>query len=667
MTKNIIQTLNTDDGGKCTFTVPVGSDQKSSDFSAGFEGTNSYLLSSSEVINIVVGKSNKIALSLSASNTGSGLVTGSDAEFTVTVSSSDSRCNGLSIQLSGPYAGDSTQTMSEGSCSFSISVPAANVNAGTYTYTASIVNSNVFKGSATTEVTVTTTVTQTELVLSASNTGSGLVTGSDAEFTVTVSSSDSRCNGLSIQLSGPYAGDSTQTMSEGSCSFSISVPAANVNAGTYTYTASIVNSSTYKGSATTSITVTSPTQQSVNCSISSNKTSARYGETITLTATVTDSNSNLLSGINVNFYQNNLLVGNSTTTSTGKASISVTVTAQYGGNFYFQATTVATTSYKSNTSNNLLITVYVVSTNLVLTSSASSVSIGGDDVTFTATLTEDSGTPISNQSVEIYQGSSKLSTVTTNSNGQGSFTQQNTATTPGSWNYYALFNATKGYATKKSDEISVSVYQQNSSLTMVANSNSFEIHSGQSLVISGKLTSNGAALSGQQIILYQGSVSRGTTTTDSSGNYVFTIPITATTNGSWSFYTTYAGNTNITGTSSSSVTVSTYDAYVTSFTNIPSSLSKGDILNPRLLNYQGLGIPGAYVAITLTNQSTNQSKTYSGNTDTNGEVYGLSGNFAGLQMNLTDSMTIILNVSYAGDSTHNNCTVTKNITYTGGS
>jgi hypothetical protein len=37
-----------------------------------------------------------------------------------------------------------------------------------------------------------------------------------------------------------------------------------------------------------------------------------------------------------------------------------------------------------------------------------------------------------------------------------------------------------------------------------------------------------------------------------------------------------------------------------------------------------------------------------------------------LQMNLTDSMTIILNVNYAGDSNHNSCTVTKNITYTGG-
>ncbi|WP_413824117.1 hypothetical protein [Methanobrevibacter sp. UBA337] len=467
MTKNIIQTLNTDDGGKCTFTVPVGSEQKSSDFSAGFEGNKSYLLSSSEVINIIVGKEE--------------------------------------------------------------------------------------------------------------------------------------------------------------------------------------------------------TQQSVTCTISSDKTSVVYGDTVTLSATVNDASGNPLSGISVNFYQNNTLVGNSVTTSTGKASITLNVTATGGGKFYYQATTVATTDYKSNTSSNILITANMVGTSLTISSSATSVSIGGDNITFTVTLKNSSGNPISNQSVEIYQGSSLLATVTTNTNGQGSYTQQNTATSTGSWDYYALFNAANGYADSKSTSVNVSVYKQNSSLTMVANSNSFEIHSGQSLVISGKLTSDSTALSGQQIILHQGSVSRGTTTTDSSGNYVFTIPITATTNGSWSFYTTYAGNTNITGTSSSSVTVSTYDAYVTSFTNIPSSLSKGDILNPRLLNYQGLGMPGAYVAMTLTNQSTNQSKTYSANTDNNGEVYGLSGNFAGLQMNLTDSMTIILNVSYAGDSTHNNCTVTKNITYTGGS
>lgn len=400
--------------------------------------------------------------------------------------------------------------------------------------------------------------------------------------------------------------------------------------------------------------------------LTSNKSNVVTGDIVNLKATITDSSNNPISGINVNFYNiidMNNPVGNATTTSSGEASVNLTVTATSAGSWNYVAVTVPSTGYNSVTSQNVPISANTTETVLTLYSNATSVNYGGS-ITFTVTLQDSNGNVLPNQSVILYQGSGQITTLTTDVTGQKSYTVSNITS---SASYSAVFTGKNLYGASNSDSITINVGSNTTALSITSNGTNFDIHGSESLIISGSLTSNGNGISGAQVVLYQAGNTRDVTQTSINGDYSFTVPITATTNGSWSFKVKYSGESGYSGSESGTVNVSAYDSYATSFSNVPSSLASGDVINPKLLDYLGNPVAGESVSLKLTRKSTSESQTWSGTTDTNGELYGLNGAWAGLKVSFTFTDTLILNLTYSGKSNkYNSCGVNKEIPYSGG-
>ncbi len=174
------------------------------------------------------------------------------------------------------------------------------------------------------------------LPISVSSNASGLVEGSAASFTVTAYSSNSAANGKTIYLEGPYA-NSTRTMSGGSCSWSISVPASEVNSGSFTYTASVYGYDNYTGSGSTSVSVSSLVNPNLSLSVTSQ--AVYIGQAVSYTASVPSASGTLT------ILQNNytaksgtvngggsISTGTSSATSDYLGSNSITATFHYNNN-----------------------------------------------------------------------------------------------------------------------------------------------------------------------------------------------------------------------------------------------------------------------------------------------------------------------------------------------
>ncbi len=174
------------------------------------------------------------------------------------------------------------------------------------------------------------------LPISVSSNASGLVEGSAASFTVFAYSSNSAANGKTIYLDGPYAG-STRTMSNGSCSWGISVPASEVNSGSFNYTASVSGYDNYTGSGSTSVSVSSLPDPNLGLSVTSQ--AVYIGQSVYYTASVPSASGTLT------ILQNNyaaktgkvsgggsISTGSSSATSDYIGSNSISATFQYNNN-----------------------------------------------------------------------------------------------------------------------------------------------------------------------------------------------------------------------------------------------------------------------------------------------------------------------------------------------
>ncbi len=273
--------------------------------------------------------------------------------------------------------------------------------------------------------------------------------------------------------------------------------------------------------------------------VTSSASSSVFDQAITLTATVTGTTpgANIPTG-SVTFYDGSAILGTSTLNSTGTATWTTsalavgshTITAAYGGDGNFAAST-----------GNLKQTVSQASTTTLLTSSTGS-SVFGQSVTFTATvITNASGSGIPTGTVTFLDGNTLLGTGTLGSNGQATFSTSKFGagnhTITVSYGGSANFAASTGNLTQ-----TVSQASTTTSLTSSTGSSVF----GQSVTFTANVSPNasGSGIPTGTVTFLDGSITLGTVALDTTGKATFS---TAALNlGGHAISVIYSGDANFT-------------------------------------------------------------------------------------------------------------------------
>ena len=347
--------------------------------------------------------------------------------------------------------------------------------------------------------------------------------------------------------------------------------------------------------------------------IASSSSSVLVGSTVTLSGTLVDNESTGMVGKSVKIYQGNTLLTTLTTTSGG--AFTYTTSALSVGSYSFKAVFDGDSSYYgSQASVSVTVTSLIVPT-ISLSASSSIISVG-DTPSLTGSLL-DNGTGITGASVKIYQGTSLLDTVTTDSNGAFSYTGSAT-TSSGSLTYKAVFDGDSSYASVTSSDVIVTVSKVNTSLDIDV---PLSLVYSDAFNITGTLTdaSNNAIGSATVKLKVDGSVV-DTGTTNSSGVVQFTrTPVTM---GNHTFTLTYEGTAKYNSVDSQTVSRTigkeTSVITVTSPSNNSSWYSDGSVtVTGTLLTDDGESMASKSVVVsesgtTITTFTTDSNGAFSG-------------------------------------------------------
>lgn len=351
-----------------------------------------------------------------------------------------------------------------------------------------------------------------------------------------------------VQISIPdlNIGNTVTTNSKGIAQFTYTPS----KSGNYPITAHIIRSNTYKeGTTTTSITVARNTTRLV---LTGDKTTTTIDSPITLTAVLTDKQANVVDGQVVIFSDENDEIGRATTTN-GIAHL--TYTPSQAGTKTFTAKTEQNDTYTNSTSNQITLQSTKITTSLAVTPTQATTP-PGTSTEITVTLKDTANNPLPSQSVDIYNGTTKLSTVTTATDGTAKYNY--TSSTVGTATISAKYETTTKYEGTTSNNTTITIAKINTAITLSASTTSPTVNT--STTLTAKLTtSTGTPISGQNITFYNGTTSIGTGTTNTSGQVA--ISYTPTSAGS---YTISAKNTSTaTYVQSTSNTVTLTAIYLT--------------------------------------------------------------------------------------------------------
>lgn len=744
-------TYNTDDNGKYVLDLPVSATSGTFTLQARYTGDNNHNFSNSQYITVTVtGTTNKTNPNILLEVNDTTVQNGDTITLTATVKNTNNApINGLEIHFyqSSNEVGYSS-TNSEGKASINLKVTAT--QAGSWNYTASNITTGEYNVVTSNNIPVTANMIPTTLTLTTDK-NKVLVGGENINFTVTLlDENNTPLNNKNIILyqgssklttittnnegkatfqqennttttgiwdyyaifedNVPYAGSksniitveaiqkntnleftttstsvpigSTVTIDatlkdednnplanqqvdfyqagnkiftlitgvDGKCSKTLTVSATQ--SGSWVFQAKYNGLNAYKPCESTSITISAVTI-STNISLESSTTTIYKGNSLTLTARLKDSNGNNVNGTII-FYQTGNSVTNTVgtvSTTNGVATLTLPVTAGTG-TFTFQAKYAGNTPFNASESNNVSVNVKSNTTSLTLTTSSYSVEIG-DSVTLKATLKNSDGNNI-NGAIQFYQAGNLLQTVNT-TNGVATLTLPVTATTSGSWTFQAKYNGSNDYSSCNSNSFNISAVQVGTSLSISASSNNVPIGGNVTFYATLK-DSHGNNLSNQTINLYQNNGFNRSTTTGTNGVATFTLPVSASTAGSWSFYVNFPGTSKYISSSSGSITVSAYDPKITSLSGAPTYIVKGGNYYIYLRDYAGNPIAGRHISLTITRVKTGTSQSFSITTDTTGQAsQTLNYSLIGEQLKCE--------ASFSGESSYNSCSNTTTANY----
>ncbi len=199
--------------------------------------------------------------------------------------------------------------------------------------------------------------------------------------------------------------------------------------------------------------------------LSSSPNPSLIGQSVHLSATVTQGSSGFIPTGSVSFYNGSTLLGTGTLNSGGSATIA---DPSFGTAGTYSLTAVYnpdTSAFTTSTSSVVSQVVYSSTTRTVL-SSTPNPSFAGQHVHLSATITNTAGTSVPTGTVSFYNGSTLISTGTVNSSGVATIADPQ-FNTVGTYDLKAVYNPnTTVYLTSNSDVVTQTVYTYATTTTM---------------------------------------------------------------------------------------------------------------------------------------------------------------------------------------------------------
>ena len=340
-------------------------------------------------------------------------VYGQSVTFTATVAAvspgSGTPAGTVTFTIDGSRPGGTVALDSAGMATFTTS----SLSASTHSITATYSGDSDYSGS--TSTVLTQTISQSSTSVSLFSSANPSVYGQSVMLTATVTAV-SPGSGTPIGVVTFYNGGSvigSSTLSDtGVATFSIS----SLSVDTHQITAVYAGNVNYGGSTSSQLPQVVG-QSSTNVQLSSSANPSGYGQSITFTATVASVSPG--SGIptgEVVFYDGSTQLGTGTL-SGGVATFSASSLS--AGTHQITAVYSSDANYGGSTSSQFSQAIGQSPTNLHLSSSVNP-SVHGQSITFTATVTGNSGTPTG--TVIFYNGSIPLGTGTLNASGVATYT-----------------------------------------------------------------------------------------------------------------------------------------------------------------------------------------------------------------------------------------------------
>jgi hypothetical protein len=555
-------TVTTDGNGNATFTAsglaPAPADQgylsatatnqttnNTSEFSKDRELAVATLTSSASPS--VFGQPVSFTANLSAF-AGSGTPTGS-VDFVDTTTNTDLG----SVTLSGGTATLTTSALAVGTHV----IQAVYGGDGTFLSTSATLTQTVNQDATTTALssspnpsTYSQGVTLTATV-SANAPGSGTPTGS-VDFVDTTTNTDLG----SVALSG------------GAATLNVSTLAAGSHAITATYS----GDSNFLSSASPTDTQTVHSAATTTSAVSLSSSAAVYGQPVTLTATVTNTQTSAPPAGNVTFYDGATVLGTVSVDGSGSAALTVSTLAVGKHSLTASFSDPAGNFAASGSPKAASLIVSKANTTTALTATTNS-PVFGQSVTFTATVTPvapSGATPMG--SVTFKDGSTVLKTVTL-SGGSASFTTSKLAV--GNHSITVAYNGNADFLTSSSTANSVTVSPDGTTASVIVTAPASTPVFGQSVTLKATVTASapGSGTPTGTVTFYDGTVALGTATLS---NGVASLKTTALSVGANSITVSYSGDSNFLSSTSGSLALTVNpDSSTTKLTSSSSSATVG--------------------------------------------------------------------------------------------
>jgi hypothetical protein len=501
-----------------------------------------------------------------ASGSAETIFTISPAAPTLTVSDGDTYngnpfpANATAVGIDGttPVPGSFTFAYYVGTSASGTPSATAPTNAGTYTVVATFTSNDPNYASGTAQTIFTISPAAPTLTVSDGGTYNGNPFPANA-------------TAVGIDGTTPVPGSFTFAYYVGSSASGTPSATAPTNAGTYTVLASFTSgdSNYSNGTAQTTFTISPAATTTSNVSLSSS--TAVYGQPVTVTATVSNTQTAVTPSGTVGFYDGSTELVAVPVEAGGIATLTFyslslgkhTITASFSdpaGNFTASSSLSAAS-----------LTIGKASTTTTLTDTTST-PVYGQSVTFTATVAPDApSTATPTGTVTFKDGSTVLATVSL-SGGSALFTTSKLAL--GSKHAItAYYNGTSNFGTSQNspaDPVSVS---QDGANAVVTSSVPKPVY-GQSVTLTAKVTASapGSGTPTGTVTFYDGTTSLGTATLS---NGVASIKTTALLVGANSLTVVYGGDSNFLGTTSPALTLTVKDSTRTGLTSSSPTAAHG--------------------------------------------------------------------------------------------
>jgi len=411
--------------------------------------------------------------------------------------------------------------------------------AGSHSITAKYVGDANFAGS--TSSVLSETVNQSSTTITLLSNLNPATFGQGIPFVATVQpSSGGAATGTVTFYDGTNVLGTASVVNNGSQQNVAQLTAAGLLGGTHSISAVYSGDTDYTGSSSSALTETvGPASSTVSVSVSLNP--ATFGQSITLTASVTPSISGDQASGAVTFFDGTTSLGGASL-SNNAAQFSISnlapgshsITARYAGDANFAGSTSAALSE----------TITQVTTTTTLVSSLNPAT-AGQSVTFTATVQAGAGNSATGN-VTFLDGSTTLGTASL-SGGSAQFATSSLA--PGSHSITAVYSGSTDFAGSTSAVLTETIGQVTTTTTLASGLD--PATAGQSVTFTATIQAGAGNSATGTVTFLDGSTTLGTAPVNSNSAQFATSSLAP---GSHSITAVYSGSTNFAGSTSAALT-----------------------------------------------------------------------------------------------------------------